>query len=44
MARRQHECPGCGEPVPSLFGALLHCDPNEPIDDLDDDDTVRSVN
>lgn len=45
MARHQHECPACGEAVPSLFGALLHCDPYEPIDDLNDDDTItRSTN
>lgn len=44
MARRQFLCPGCGEAVPSLFGSLLHCDPNEPIDDLDDDTIERSTN
>lgn len=44
MARHQYECPSCGESVPSLFGSIFHCDPNEPIDDPDDDDTVRSVN
>lgn len=34
---RQYECYGCHELVPSLWGSLIHCDPNEPIDDLDDD-------
>lgn len=43
MSFPRFECPGCGEPVPSLFASLLHCDPNEPIDDPDDD-AVRSVN
>lgn len=38
MSRRQHECPGCGESVPSLIGSVLHCDPNEPIDEIEDDD------
>lgn len=33
----QFECPGCGEPVPSLIGSILHCDPVEPIDDIEDD-------
>jgi hypothetical protein len=37
MSWRQYECPSCGEPVPSLFGSIFHCDPIEPIDDIDDD-------
>lgn len=37
MSWRQHECLGCGESVPSLFASLLHCDPNEPIDDIEGD-------
>lgn len=36
MSWRQFECPGCGEPVPSLFGSIIHCDPTEPIDDIAD--------
>lgn len=45
MSRHGYECPGCGEHVPSLWASIIHCDPNEPIDDLDDDDTVeRSTN
>lgn len=46
MARRTLECYGCGEPVPNLFVALSHCDPNVPIDDIDEDDRTeyRSVN
>lgn len=30
-------CPGCGKPV-GVLGALVHCDPVEPIDDIEDDD------
>jgi len=30
--------------VPSLFGAMLHCDPTAPIDDPDDDSITRSTN
>lgn len=37
MSRHQYECPGCGEPVPSIWGSIVHCDPNEPIDDVDAD-------
>lgn len=40
MPRRLHTCPGCGEGVPSLLGALFHCDPMEPIDDIDDGETI----
>lgn len=29
-------CPDCHHPQPSFLGALLHCDPVEPIDDLDE--------
>jgi hypothetical protein len=39
MSWMQFNCPGCGEPVPSLFGSILHCDPVEPIDDITDTDT-----
>lgn len=28
-------CPGCGRPTPGLIAGLFHCDPVEPIDDLD---------
>jgi len=38
MGWRQFNCPGCGEPVPSLFGSILHSDPVEPIDDITDMD------
>jgi hypothetical protein len=44
MARHLHECPGCGEPVPSLFGALFHCDPISSIDDEDGDTEIRAYN
>ena len=37
MSWRDFECPGCGEPTPSLFRSLIHCDPNEPIDDIEGD-------
>ena len=35
-------CPGCGVPRPSLFAAVLHCDPVEPIDELTDEPRPRS--
>lgn len=38
MSRHQYECPGCGEPVPSIWGSIVHCDPSEPIDDIEGDD------
>ena len=38
----QHACPGCGEIVPSLWGSIVHCDPSEPVDDLDDT-VVRGI-
>lgn len=37
MSWRQFECPGCGAFVPSLFGSIIHCDPTEPIDDVEGD-------
>ncbi len=30
-------CPGCGKPVP-FFSSLVHCDPIEPIDDVEEAD------
>jgi len=27
MARREHECLTCGEPVANLFQEINHCDP-----------------
>ncbi len=33
MSRRQHLCPSCGEPVPSLWGSIIHCPPFELEDD-----------
>ena len=36
---KQHACPGCGEPIPSIWGAIIHCDPYEPPDDIDNPDT-----
>lgn len=33
MSRHQYECPGCGEPIPSLWGSIVHCDPNEDTDE-----------
>lgn len=35
MPRRQYECPGCGEPVPSIWGSIVHCDPNEDAEEAD---------
>lgn len=35
-------CPGCGVPHPSLFVAVVHCDPVEPIDELTDEPRPRS--
>lgn len=37
MSRRQHLCPSCGEPVPSLWGSIIHCDAFE----LEDDPTYE---
>lgn len=31
-------CLGCREPVESLWATLVHCDPYEPIDDIEDDE------
>lgn len=33
-------CPGCGQSRLSFFGAVVHCDPSEPIDDLTDSDAA----
>jgi hypothetical protein len=34
-------CPVCGRPTTGIIGTLFHCDPSEPIDDIEDDgDTV----
>lgn len=33
-------CFGCGEPVRSLWAAIVHCDPSEPVDDLDNPDII----
>lgn len=37
---RQHECPGCGEPVPSIWASIVHCDP---VAYIDDDNVERGV-
>lgn len=33
MSRDQYKCPGCGEPIPSLWGSIVHCAPNEDTDE-----------
>jgi hypothetical protein len=38
MSLFKHFCLGCGHPVSSVFGTILHCDPVEPIDDITDTD------
>lgn len=34
----RYVCPACGAQVKHLLESFVHCDPVEPIDDIEDDD------
>lgn len=44
MSRRELECLTCGEPVMSVRGQILHCDPAAFNPDDPDDQIIRGEN